>query len=960
MNYPIKVTTDYSLLKSLINIDDLIKTLKEKNITCCGICDNNLLGSNIFYKSCIENDIKPLIGLEIKIDNNPLYLYAKNYDGYKKLLEFSSILNDRDITVFDIEKNSNNLIIIVPYKSRMIAKNFKKYDMYISYDTNEEKESIINAQYKSLYVIDIKSINKEDSKYINYLDLIDKGKTIDDVSNNRYYSLEDLNNEVDDFLNEFVNKIDIKFPEKPNHLPVYNCDDSKSLFKSLVLKGLNKRLHNEVSNKYKTRLEYEISVIEKMGFIDYFLIVYDYVLYAKKNNIAVGPGRGSAAGSLVSYCLGITDIDPLKYNLLFERFLNPERVTMPDIDVDFEDEYRYKVIDYVKEKYGHDHVGLIVTYGTFLSKQALRDISRILKISDEEISPLMKYIDSDKNLIENYTEDVKKILDNNSNLKTCYKIASKIYGLKRHTSTHAAGVVISKETLETIVPVIKTNDELIVGLTMNELEENGLLKMDFLGLKNIGTIKKIVENINDSGINLDLKNIPLNDSKTFELLKSGNTKGIFQFETSGMMNLLPKLLPNSFNDLVAALALFRPGPMDNIDLYIKNKKHPELIKYPDMSLKDILEETYGIIVYQEQIMQILQTMAGYSFAEADNIRRAMSKKKEEIILREKDNFINRSIKKGYSKIVANNVYDLILKFANYGFNKAHSVSYALIGYEMAYLKANYPNIFITTNLDIFGSAQVKCKEYLNEALKYNLKIYKPILNKSTNKYINKGINILLPFNIINGISEEFSLKIIEERNKGEYKDIFDFVRRIPINFINKNNLTKLIYADVFKDFGYNQKTLINNLEEILNYASLANGLDDNQIKKPYLIIDKEYKDNELRLNELNAYGFYISNHPSSSYQTNVIKVDKINSYFDKKVNMVLVIENIRMFKTKKNEDMASILASDETGSIEVVVFPRNYELINNLSDGDIVLVTGNVGKRFADYQVIANNIKKKN
>ena len=326
-----------------------------------------------------------------------------------------------------------------------------------------------------------------------------------------------------------------------------------------------------------------------MGFVDYFLIVYDYVLYAKKNNIGVGPGRGSAAGSLVSYCLGITNIDPLEYNLLFERFLNPKRVTMPDIDIDFEDEKRYEVINYVKDKYSQDKVGLIITYGTLGSKQALRDVARVLCIDDAKLSILMKFISSDKDLKNNYTDEVKEVLNNDKELKECYKIASKIYGLKRHTSTHAAGVVISSENLKDIVPVLKTETELIVGLTMNELEENGLLKMDFLGLKNISTIKQIVENISKKE-RIDINNIPLDDNKTYRLLSSGNTLGVFQFETSGMQNLLPKLKPSNFQDLIAAVALFRPGPMDNIDLYIKNKQNPDRIKYPHESLKPILKE----------------------------------------------------------------------------------------------------------------------------------------------------------------------------------------------------------------------------------------------------------------------------------------------------------------------------------------------------------------------------------
>ena len=962
MQIPIKITTEYTLLSSLITLDKLFPALKKSNINAAGICDDNLLGSYLFYKECKKNNIKPIIGLEIFIDGKSIYLYAKNYDGYKDLLNISYISQERELTIFDVTKIKDNIIIVVPYTSKEFAKEFKDYDLYVSYSTIEEKKNILVTSYKYLHLDDIRAIEDDDLTYLNYLKLIKDGKTIEEIDENNYISLDTFINSTEEYdYSEFLSKIDISFPDKPNYLPKYPTDkDPYNLLVSLCLKGLNKRLHNDVPDSYKKRLNFELETIKTMGFVDYFLIVYDYVLYAKKNKISVGPGRGSAAGSLVSYCLGITDVDPLEYNLLFERFLNPKRVTMPDIDIDFEDERRYDIINYVKNKYSFDKVGLVITYGTLGSKQALRDVARILNIEDAILSKLMKYIDADKDLKENYTDDVKKVLNENSELKKCYKIASKLYGLKRHTSTHAAGVVISSENLKDIVPVIKNENELVVGLTKDNLEENGLLKMDFLGLKNLSVIKEIVNIIKEDNKNFDLSTIPLDDSKTYRLLASGNTKGIFQFETPGMQNLLTKLKPTCFSDLLVAIALFRPGPMDNIDLYIKNKNHPNLIKYPDNSLKDILKETNGIIVYQEQIMQILQFMADYSFAEADNIRRAMSKKKEEIILSEKENFISRSVDKGYQKDVAEEIYNLILKFADYGFNKAHSVAYALIGYEMAYLKANYPDKFIVANLNIFGKAQIKCREYLMEALKFHLKLHKPLINKSSNMFIIKGVNILLPFNQITGISEEFAITISSEReSNGEYKSIFDFVRRIPMKFVNKNNIEKLINADAFRTFGYNKKTLISNLDAILNYAEIANGLSEGEIQEPYLIIEKDYQEKELRLIEKEIYGFYISNHPSSAYQDKVVKIENVSKYFDKQVNMVLVIEKIDTFKTKKGENMASILASDETGEIELIVFPRNINLVEKIDEGDIILVKGNVGKRYNDYQILVNTIDRK-
>ena len=965
MLIPLKVTTDYTLLSSLITIDKLIPLLKEHNVPSCGICDINLQGAYSFYKECTLNGIKPLIGLEITITDLSLYLYAKNYEGYKGLLSINYTSQERDLSLIDLIKFKDNITIVLPYKSKSLAKELKDYDLYISYENEHEQKNILVNGYKAIYMPDIKMIENDDSVYLSYLDLIKNGKTVKDIEEKDNVSLKDLLLSVsssDETTNTFIDNINIKFPEKPNYLPKYITDkDPYTLLTTICLKGLNKRLSNNVPTKYKERLNYELSIIKQMNFVDYFLVVYDYVLYAKKNDISVGPGRGSAAGSLVSYCLGITDIDPLKYNLLFERFLNPNRVTMPDIDIDFEDEKRYQVIDYVKEKYTKEKVGLIITYGTLQTKQVLRDVARILEIDEATISSLSKLIDGDLSLVDNYkNKEVKKILEGNKLLQKCYKISNKLYGLKKHTSLHAAGVVISSEALKDIVPVVKENDDLVVGLTMNELEANGLLKMDFLALKNLSTIKDIINLINKDEKKVDFNYISLDDAKTFRLLQSGKTKGIFQFETPGMQNLLTKIKPTCFEDLIAAVALFRPGPMDNIDLYIKNKNNPERIKYPHESLKNILKETYGIIIYQEQIMQILQLMAGYSFAEADDIRRAMSKKKEEIILKEKDNFINKSVQNGYTKEISESIYNLILKFANYGFNKAHSVSYAIIGYKMAYLKANFPDKFIISNLNIFGKAQIKSKEYLSEALSYHLKVHKPSINKSANVFVANGINILLPFNQIVGISEEFAKVIYDERIKnGEYKSVFDFVRRIPEKFVTENNLKKLIYGEVFNEFGYNQKTLYENIDNIINYASLASGLDNSDVSEPYLIISKNYSENELRLIEKETFGFYVSNHPSAKYQDNVVKAEKIMNYFDKRVNMILCIEQIRTFKTKKDENMASILASDETGEIELVIFPRNIDLINNLIEGDIVLASGTVGRRFSDYQLIINTIKKK-
>ncbi|MBP5407614.1 MAG: DNA polymerase III subunit alpha, partial [Bacilli bacterium] len=550
---------------------------------------------------------------------------------------------------------------------------------------------------------------------------------------------------------EFAELIDLEIPKNNRYIPHYDnkIKDSFVYLSSLCKKGLSKRLNNEMPDEYKKRLIMELNVIKDMGFVDYFLIVYDYVKFAKTHNILVGPGRGSAAGSLVSYCLGITNIDPIKYDLLFERFLNPERITMPDIDIDFEYTKRNQVIDYVKERYGETNVANIMTFGTLGARQVIRDVGKCLEVDPALIDKLSNLLDPKQSLKDNLSNKyVKELVENNSSIKKLYQVSYKLEGLKRHISTHAAGVVISSIPLDTVIPICKSEGDLLTGVTMEYLEELGLLKMDFLALRNLTIIQNVIELIEEeTGKKINLAGIPLDDKQTINIFKHVDTEGIFQYESSGMKNFLAKLQPDNFNDLIAAVALFRPGPMQNIDTFIRRKQGKEKIIYPDDSLKEILKDTYGIMIYQEQIMQVLVKMANYSFAEADNIRRAMSKKKKEVMEKEREIFVSKAMKNGYTKEKCEEVYDLIVKFANYGFNKAHSVSYALIGYQMAYLKANYSVYFIANLLNMSIGSDVKTKEYLDEAKSKDIKVFKPNINVSTDSYLIKDNALLLPLNV---------------------------------------------------------------------------------------------------------------------------------------------------------------------------------------------------------------------
>lgn len=946
----LSIKTDYSILTSLIKIPDLIPYAINNHIEALGIIDDNLSSSMEFILECQKNNIKPLVSLEVNYQNSKIYLYAKDEQGLHNLFKINTIILNNPLTINDLKKYINNLIILLPYNSIKLYDELKTItnNIFIGYQTKQEKQSALIITNKIIYFNQALSLTKEDTKYLNYLNMIKDNLTYDtyqdiDYSNNYLHITEDAD--------ELINEVSITISPSKNLIPHYdeNIKDSFSYLKTLSIKGLTKRLNGNVPKEYQERLLYELDVINKMNFVDYFLIVYDYVKYSIKNNIYVGPGRGSAAGSLVTYSLGITAIDPLKYNLLFERFLNPERVTMPDIDIDFDASKRYLVIDYVKERYGSKRVMPIMTYGTLASKQVLLNVSKILNI---DISKINKLIDPKKTLKENLTEEIIKILNTDKKIKQVYYESLKLEGLKKHISTHAAGVVISKEDLDDIIPITKSGDVYLTGYTMNYLESLGLLKMDFLAIKDLTTMASIIDKLPTK---ININNIDLNNEEVLNRFKTANTTGIFQFESAGMKNFLRKLKPNSFNDLVVALALFRPGPMQNIDSFIKRKEGKEKVEYIVPALEPILKETYGIIVYQEQIMQIFRTIASYKMSEADLIRRAISKKKEKIILEEKEKFILRAEKNGYSKEISTKIYDLILKFANYGFNKSHSVAYALVGYQMMYLKVMYPKIFYSSLLNINIGSVTKTKEYIDEAKSLNIKIVKPDINTSSyDYYINN--DIIMPLRVIKNIGDVVSLEIFEERKKSPYQDFFDFVSRIYNKNINTKTIETLIYAGALDSFNQTRNTLINNIKQALIYAELVSGLDSNLVTKPNLEIYEELPSNELMNKELELFGFYVSNHPASKY--NEIKIMNIKNYFDKTITTVGLLESIKSIKTKNNDTMAFLEISDETGSLSYTLFPNKIAYANLLKVGDLLKINGHVEKRYDKYQIIVNKIEK--
>ena len=943
MYIPLKVTTDYTLLKSLIKVPNLISFLSEKNIDTCGICDENLYGVLEFYYACKKNNIKPIVGLDVIIDDLNVYLYAMNFDGYKNLLKIHTLKEKNELILDDLSVYKDSILCIVPFKSKELFDKLKFFNnLYISYNNSLERLNALTITSNVLYINDLKALKKDDVLFFAYLDKLRKEEV--GMYEQNYYFAPDIDLGKIDEVVSLLN-LELKFNKK--YIPKYKDNiDSSSFLHDLCFKGLTKRLNGKVPDIYLKRLNYELKIINEMGFVDYFLIVYDYVLYAKRHDILVGPGRGSAAGSLVSYSIGITEIDPLKYNLLFERFLNPERVTMPDIDVDFDALKREEIIEYVRNRYGDKNVALGLTFTTLKSKLVLREIGKLLKINDTLLDNFIKCINGNICLKDNLTnENIKKYLNNYNELKKLYNISMHLEGLKKNNSTHAAGVVISSTNLDEIIPIHYENNTLITGVTMDYLESIGLLKMDFLALKNLTTIKNILDEVGKDA----LKNIDLNDKAVLNLFCTGKTEGIFQFETSLMRNLIRKLKPSSFNDLVASLALGRPGALEEADEYIARKNGKKEITYIHKDLEPILKDTYGIILYQEQIIAILGKIGGYSLAEADIIRRAISKKKESVINAEKEKFINGAIGKGYDRSVATLIYDLIVKFASYGFNKAHSVAYARISYDMAYLKVKYPEYFIIEMIN--NKDNEKFAKLVLFLKNKGIKLEKPDVNLSHNKFYISGKELIMPLWQIKGIPENLSEKIIENRKDG-YTDFFDFVCKNK-KILNENILNTLINAEALRSFNLNERTLVENIAVALNFAEI----DDELIKKPVIIELDDYSDEVKRNNELESFGYFITNHPASKYQ-NVMKLEMIEKYLFKNIKCVVLVNRISNIKTKKNENMAFISASDETGTCDFTIFPKNMNLINDLKIGDLVEINGNVSKRFDKVSIIVNNIKK--
>ncbi|MGX8680415.1 MAG: DNA polymerase III subunit alpha, partial [bacterium] len=734
--------------------------------------------------------------------------------------------------------------------------------------------------------------------------------------------------EVIDFCNAHI-------PTKVKYLPDFPLPQGiqkSDYLKQLCIVGIKKRFQgSRVPSSYQQRLLHELTLIHQMGFDDYFLIVWDYVRYAKVHGIFVGPGRGSAAGSLVAYALGITNVDPIKYDLIFERFLNPERVSLPDIDIDFQDDRRDEVVDYVIQKYGHEHAAQIVTFTTYGPRNAIKDIGKVMSLPLPRLEMIAKMVPtnpkSKKTITQMYqtSASFQSLVNEQAVMRRLIGPMSVIEHLPRNISKHAAGVVLSGQPLKRIVPlVVGPSSSVMTQYSKNYIEEAGFLKMDFLGLKNLTMIAYICHDLEEKEhIRLNINTLDLNDQPTYHLLSQGDTYGVFQLESAGMRQLLRRMKPSCFDDIVAAIALYRPGPMENIPLYLKGRAEGAFEPLlPE--LKDILKPTYGIIIYQEQIMQIAQIVGGFSFSKADILRQGISKKKGELISQLREEFLSGARAKGIDEGKAEEIFDMIEKFGDYGFNKSHSVAYGLVAYQLAYLKTHYPLYFFASILSNEGSSTATKIHVIEESRKHGVKILPPSINYSYDRFIVEGHSIRYALLAVKNVGLAIYQTIAKEREKGLFKDMYDFLSRIASR-LSAKTIESLIDAGAFDEFNPNRAFLKGNLATMSEYAYLSDslGLDEPPVLRN--VRENQYQRLE---NEKEALGLYLTTHPLRMVkdQLKIPVVDLINveRYINKTIHVLINVSRIRVIVDKRGQEMAFIEGRDDTGQCDCVCFSSQY------------------------------------
>ncbi|MBQ0140192.1 MAG: DNA polymerase III subunit alpha [Kurthia sp.] len=1015
-HYP-QIITSASMLDSIVKIEELSAMLQQYEHATVAITDPKLYGLLQFYKEMKQHNIQPVLALTVQIPvtdelKMPLVLYAQNNIGYHHLLKITSAISlrpERDLPIKWLAGYRDGLLAMIPtaglgevglYRAliEQVAQQFERM-LYIgmermsaeSYPQEFEWQQL--AQELSIELMATQKVtflNPQDEAAFEAALAIQQGVRIEDreplsIAQRSQYlpTMQQMQERFHDqpqwlanteklldschveleYTKHFMPKFDAQSAGPSSELLIENCR------KGMKFRGIDGQV------VYEERLNYELSVIHEMGYDDYFLIVADYIQYARNNRILTGPGRGSSASSLVAYCLQITNVDPIKYDLLFERFLNPERITLPDIDVDFADAKRQQIIKYVAEKYGSKFTSQIITFGTLSAKAVARDVARVLGFTTEEMGQISNLIPSKPGMtLQQALPALENWVGTDEERKKWLAIALKLEGLKRNASTHAAGVVLSPIPLVDIVPIEKSGEDLfITQWPMKEIEEVGLLKMDFLGLRNLSILDHIRSLIyfNEKRM-LDFEKIPLQNERTFQLLQQGDTTGVFQLESSGMRQALRDIRPTTFLDIVAINALYRPGPMDFIPVYSRRKHGQEPVVIPHPALESILNETFGVIIYQEQIMKIASVFAGFSFGEADLLRRAVSKKKKELLDAERTHFVQGAIKKGHDEHKANEIYDLIVRFANYGFPKSHAVAYSLITYQMAYLKANFAPYFYAALLTSVLGDKEKQLQILQEAKAKGIEILPPSISKSGKGYRIEEGKIRLALGGIKGVSQTFLKKLQQLRaaDKSEWENIFMMALDFTASHFKRSSIEPLIKAGALDELNRPRAVLLETITRAEKLAKIYAPDEQTSLFYDTAVFgvpkhaEAEIEDEMVKLqDEKEVLGFYISTHPIEKLKqrlsissTPLVEVSSIK--MGDFVKVAAMVRHIKKIRTKKGEQMAFLDLEDETGTLSATIFPMTFEQISSwIEEQPFIQAEGKIEYRQNKVQLIIKKIE---
>lgn len=1001
--------SSFTLLESPTKVKDLAENAKKKGYSALALTDVNITyGLVNFYKAAKEAGIKPLLGMQLRINGlvdqankYDLIVIAKDDQGYKNILRLSSAVNlltengekENVLELEELKKYLGHLVIITPSnihsELKMLQANNPKMganyirtlkdsvptssSIYLGVYADQGQQEYINYLRSLATQFELLLTAVEDGQYLNRneqflrrtLQAIKSNTHLENVEqlakqagshylknseelqvNYRKFGIEDALENAEKIGQICSAQITFQDPQLPkfkqNKFPT-----SKEYLHSLAQNGLAKRFKGRIPEKYQARLDYELKVINEMGFDDYFLIVWDVMNFAHSVHITTGPGRGSAAGSLVSYALRITEVDPLEYNLLFERFLNPARQQMPDIDLDIPDNRRDEVIKYMFEKYGMNHAAQILTFGTLAAKQVLKDVCRVFGLNKVETYRWLDAIPHAKGkitLAEAYqkSKELQLLVNTNAFSKILFATAEHLENLPRHYSIHAAGLVITDDSLAEIVGLQAGPLGIpVTQQTKLNVESLGLLKIDFLGLRNLTILGNIIAALKSEGVEIDPNQIPLNDQETLALFQRGDTDAVFQFESDGIKRVLEQLHPDSFEDIVAVNALYRPGPMNNIGHFINRKHGKEKVQYPDPSLKKILGPTYGVLVYQEQVMQTAQVLAGFSLGEADLLRRAMSKKNADVIQKEREKFIQGAVKLGRRKEIAEQVYDYIAQFANYGFNRSHAVAYSKIAFWLAYFKVHYPGAFYLSLLNSNIGNRNKIAQYLMQAQEAGIKTLPPDIENSKADFSLENGKILVGLKAVRGLRSDLLKQILEI--KRPIKSMTDFLWKIDNNLLSADAIANLIKAGAFDRLAPNRNELLKINKDLVESVKMAgSNLSLFETLEPKIEEEKMPTAAEKSAMEVEAMGFSTGINPIIAVQKYARKYNaKRLQAFENNEQGIAVgkLMKIKQITTKKGDNMAFAVFSDSSGDKDFTIFPQVWEKVGeNLKIGEIYLL----------------------